>query len=288
METRKPIVLLVEDETYVRQEFTKLLEGEGYDVLACPEPNEALLKIEAADAIDFAIMDMQMPIEKCPWMSLAQSGGGRYAGLAFARRFRKKFPLTPIVFWSNLYERDLREKITRVGHAQLIPKRSGSDPVIDAIAEGVEGISNGTRPRTFIVHGHDETVVKDLVTLLTDEFKFPNPTVLWQSPSFLTTVIEKLERESQNVDLVFVLLTPDDHVVPSGQSEPVFRPRQNVIFELGFFLGLIGRDMGRVIVLFKEPIELPSDIGGVIKINITNGMASAKDEIQREVREWLR
>jgi len=40
------------------------------------------------------------------------------------------------------------------------------------------------------------------------------------------------------------------------------RARQNVIFELGFFYGLLGRYEGRVIALRKGDVEIPSDIHG--------------------------
>lgn len=53
------------------------------------------------------------------------------------------------------------------------------------------------------------------------------------------------------------------------------RARQNVIFELGFFLGVLGRESGRVILLYVNPLELPSDLSGLIYIDVTNGIESA-------------
>lgn len=40
------------------------------------------------------------------------------------------------------------------------------------------------------------------------------------------------------------------------------RARQNVILELGFFLGKLGRK--RVCALYEEGVEIPSDYDGVI------------------------
>ena len=48
------------------------------------------------------------------------------------------------------------------------------------------------------------------------------------------------------------------------------RARQNVIFELGFFIGMLGRH--RVCALYKGGVELPSDLSGVLWIPMdTNG-----------------
>jgi predicted nucleotide-binding protein len=63
-----------------------------------------------------------------------------------------------------------------------------------------------------------------------------------------------------------VLLTADDR---GGLSDTPFekqkpRARQNVILELGFFLGRLGRD--RVCALYEDGIEMPSDYDGVLFI----------------------
>ena len=72
---------------------------------------------------------------------------------------------------------------------------------------------------------------------------------------------------------VFVLLTPDDEVVNPGAPESgTRRARQNVILELGFFLGRLGRESGKILLLHKGPIEIPSDIAGIEYIDITNGI----------------
>ena len=75
------------------------------------------------------------------------------------------------------------------------------------------------------------------------------------------TIIEKFEKHS-DVGFAVVLLTPDDEGALSGQS-PKPRARQNVVFELGFFAGKLGRKYVHAIVRGSD-LELPSDIDGVI------------------------
>lgn len=65
-----------------------------------------------------------------------------------------------------------------------------------------------------------------------------------------------------------MLLTPDDR---GGTNDAPYegqklRARQNVILELGFFMGSLGR--GRVCALYQEGVEIPSDYHGVAFISI--------------------
>ncbi|MFV1949401.1 MAG: TIR domain-containing protein [Anaerolineales bacterium] len=46
----------------------------------------------------------------------------------------------------------------------------------------------------------------------------------------------------------------------------LLRARQNVTFELGFFIGALGRE--RVCALHKGKVEIPSDFSGVLWIRI--------------------
>ena len=72
---------------------------------------------------------------------------------------------------------------------------------------------------------------------------------------------------SSEIDIGFavVLLSPDDiGKLASAASEPTARARQNVIFELGYFVGKLGR--GKVAAIKKGDIEQPTDYDGVVYI----------------------
>lgn len=57
------------------------------------------------------------------------------------------------------------------------------------------------------------------------------------------------------------LLTPDDEGrAKGGNLEP--RARQNVLLELGYFIGCLGRD--KVCALKRGSLEIPSDFAGVV------------------------
>jgi predicted nucleotide-binding protein len=56
------------------------------------------------------------------------------------------------------------------------------------------------------------------------------------------------------------LLTADDVGRAKDATVDNARARQNVVFELGFFFGLLGR--GRVCAVYESGVELPSDLAG--------------------------
>jgi len=121
----------------------------------------------------------------------------------------------------------------------------------------------------FIVHGHDETV-KERVARYIEKLGL-NAIILHEQPNAGRTIIEKFETYS-NVGFAVILLTPDD-VGASRQatSNNQLRARQNVIFELGYFIGKLGRN--RVCALYKQEIELPSDIDGLLYLPLDNSGA---------------
>ena len=92
--------------------------------------------------------------------------------------------------------------------------------------------------RVFIVHGKDEAalgVVEGFLRQVGLE-----PIVLRNQPNAGRTIIEKFE-DYADVSFAVVILTPDDAMrAQSGSHLPTFRPRQNVNFEMGYFLGKLG------------------------------------------------
>ena len=141
--------------------------------------------------------------------------------------------------------------------------------------------------RSFIVHGHDENPKLALKNYLQNTLRWPEPVILAEKPSGGKTIIEKFEDHSQTIDVVFVLLTPDDMGSLVGGLSAA-RARQNVVFELGYFVGKFGRTSGRVILLQKGDLELPSDLAGVIYIDISNGVEATGEKIRKEVAMLVR
>ena len=119
--------------------------------------------------------------------------------------------------------------------------------------------------RIFLVHGHDEGVLHETARFL--EKLQQEVIILREQPNEGRTIIEKFE-EYSDVGFAVVLLTADDRggpeTMPFEEQKP--RARQNVIFELGYFIGRLGRN--RVCGLYTENVEIPSDYSGVLYVQI--------------------
>jgi len=94
------------------------------------------------------------------------------------------------------------------------------------------------------------------------------------------TIIEKFEVEGK-VGFAVVLLTPDDLGKAKDNSDFHQRARQNVILELGYFVGRLGRS--KVCALVRGDLELPSDFAGVVYERFDDGGAW-KFVLGRELR----
>ena len=115
--------------------------------------------------------------------------------------------------------------------------------------------------KIFLVHGHDELALQETGRFL--ERLDQEVIVLREQPNCGRTIIEKFESYA-DVGFAVVLLTGDDRggatATPVEDQKP--RARQNVVFEMGYFIGRLGRN--RVCVLYRPGVEIPSDYSGVL------------------------
>ena len=134
-----------------------------------------------------------------------------------------------------------------------------NQPQIPASAQGNDRPSSN---KVFVIHGRDEgtreTVARFLQTLGLD------PVILQEQVNRGRTIIEKFEYHA-DAQFAVALLTPDDAGSFQGDKNNLKpRARQNVIFELGFFIGRLGRE--GVCALTKGDMEILSDYAGVVYI----------------------
>jgi predicted nucleotide-binding protein len=109
----------------------------------------------------------------------------------------------------------------------------------------------------FLVHGH--AGAEQAVARFLEQINF-KPIILHEQPNQGKTLIEKFEAHS-DVGFAVILLTEDDvGGAKDGEQKP--RARQNVVLELGYFIGRLGRS--RVCALKRGEIEVPSDILGIV------------------------
>jgi len=131
----------------------------------------------------------------------------------------------------------------------------------------------------FVVHGRDKAQLNE-VCLVMKQLGL-KPVVLMEKADRGRTIIEKFEQHS-DVGYAVVLMTPDDEGRLRGTGNLNPRVRQNVIFELGFFYGKLGRQ--NVCAILKEGAEFPSDIQGVI-YKVADPAGAWKLELAKEMKD---
>lgn len=153
-------------------------------------------------------------------------------------------------------------------------------PASPKLEEQIDEIRKSIRnagKKVFVVHGHDKSAYLELARLL--EQWGLQPIILHEKPEGGRTIIEKFEDHASEAGYAFILLTPDDVGGKDGDSlKP--RARQNVIFELGFFIGKLGHE--RVCVLNKG-VEFPSDIHGFAYVEFNKSVEECYAKIRREL-----
>jgi predicted nucleotide-binding protein len=137
-------------------------------------------------------------------------------------------------------------------------------PAADSLDRRAQEVDQkpGTDTSVFIVHGKDEGK-KEAVARFLSTFGF-TPIILHEQANLGRTLIEKFEAHAE-VSFAVVILTGDDSGGPAGHLESArLRGRQNVVFELGYFVGRLGRK--RVCTLYEEGVEIPSDFNGIVYV----------------------
>ncbi|MFZ5876476.1 MAG: TIR domain-containing protein [Nitrospirota bacterium] len=278
-----PKVVLIDDD-YATEILAENLGFRGLDVRRIGSATEARRLIDEIANADAVVLDVIM--EQPEGVAAPKVSGDRNTGMLILRALRERNPDIPVLVFSATNDADLIDTLRAAPNTEFLSK--WSTPSLREFLETVErvaGISRGRhQPKSFIVHGHDEAAKLSVKNYLQNTLRLPEPMILHEQPSIGRTIIEKFEGCAAQTDLVFVLMTPDDRDAdPTGTNDDKRRARQNVIFELGYFLGALGRSSGRVLLLYKGPLELPSDLSGVIYIDISGGVDAAGESIRREL-----
>lgn len=274
------------------------MEGAGYRVFGARSVRQAEeILASHGNEIHYAVIDKMIALVEPKMMEKIEKALRRLdeqivktlhtlaevrSGLYLGKLIRRSYPHIGLIGYSASPDVDeVVDFYRKEGYAFWYSVRDiGYDDIPDRFAET---IARGRQRQIFIVHGHDEDT-KNEVRRYVEDLGLGKPIVLHDQPNLGRAIIEKFEDYARSSDLAFILLTPDDRAwAQADPGEDKARARQNVIFELGYFLGMFRRLKGRVLLLYKGELELPSDIHGLIDISIDGGIRGADEEIRREL-----
>lgn len=164
-------------------------------------------------------------------------------------------------------QRNIANSIALLQEAQRVLREDLADAQHEAEPETAHAEQAAVLSRrVFVVHGHDEGA-RETVARFLEKIGF-EAVILHEQANRGGTVIEKIEA-NRDVGFAVVLLTPDDLGRSIKEDDLKPRARQNVLLELGYFIGHLGRD--KVCALKRGDVELPSDYVGVVWEKMDDG-----------------
>lgn len=263
---QKATILFADNDRQFLKTRKTFLEKAGYKVISAYTPQEAK-RVLNEEGVDLAILDLRLTknrdIKDISGIQVAREAG----------RYVPKIILT--LFPGHKTAREA-----------LKPSFAGLPPAVDYIdkkegpAKLLEAVERALNLRVFLVHGHDDAAIESVARLVENLGLWA--VILKEQASGGRTIIEKFEANS-NVGFAIVLLTPDDVGSLKGRAKQLkSRARQNVIFELGYFIGKLGRK--KVTALYKRGVEIPSDYLG-IECFLMDRAGSWKQLLKREIEE---
>lgn len=132
----------------------------------------------------------------------------------------------------------------------------------EAEVAGLISNASSAAQEIFMVYGHDHSFRSEVEMFLA-KITGVQPVIFDREPSHGSeTVIEKLERLGGRAGFAVVLMTPDDVGSTRNAASVEGRARQNVLIELGWFAGRLGRS--RVRIVRHPDASIPSDLSGIL------------------------
>jgi predicted nucleotide-binding protein len=122
--------------------------------------------------------------------------------------------------------------------------------------------------KVFIVHGRDNEAKQEVSRFI--ETVGLEAIILHEQANEGLTIIEKIEKYSNDADFALILYTACDkgRGIHETKIPARDRARQNVVFEHGYLMAKLGRE--NVCSLVKGEIETPNDISGVVYVELDN------------------
>jgi len=133
--------------------------------------------------------------------------------------------------------------------------------------------------KVFIVYGRTKSHLNEVELFL--RRLHLEPLVLHQQPNGGRTLITKFQDVAKGAGFAVVILAPEDEGRLRGEAVLENRARQNVVFELGFFIGRLGE--GNVCALVPPGVQKPSDFDRVAYVPFGES-TNWERELARELR----
>lgn len=155
-----------------------------------------------------------------------------------------------------------KEKFERGQEPATDSRRKGEGAQIKVMVttQAPERPKPAQKPRLFIgssAEGHD------IAEKIQEGLEHSVESTIWSQGVFGLSAgnLESLVAATKNFDCAVLVLTPDDLKIKRDDTKNT--PRDNVLFELGLFMGALGRSCTYIVYCRDEKLDLPTDLAGV-------------------------
>jgi CheY-like chemotaxis protein len=256
--------LVVDDDAEFGEECCRWLFEHGFDAKYCSNAEQARTILNET-RIDIVLIDLMLP----PSYTVE--------GLNLLRLVRDRYPLVaPLMITQK--ENGVTETVTE---AMLAGAHYFLDKHSTVLFDKLQMLTRELmKKQIFLSHGYNELLKLKLKDFLQTKLR-QTPIILADQPSRGLTIVEKLERASEECWFAVILMTKDDSLKDGG-----VRARQNVVHEIGFFQGKYGRK--NVVLLAERGVEVFSNISGIVRIDFEpDHFGEAFEELRREIEAAL-
>jgi len=264
------IILVADNNQTARNNYRELLSTENFSVLTANSPQKARYILDSGK-IDLALID---------WRLDDNEDENDDSGLQIARDYGNSIPIILMTFFNQEPSHVREVFLPDLDQAAPVDFFLKERDTLDDLLAIVHRILS--KRKVFVIHGHNQTILEEVKTFLAELSL--EVVVLREQPAQGRTIIENLLFHS-DVFYAVALLTDDDVGRSKTDARLLPRARQNVILELGLFLGQLGRH--RVSALVETGVEIPSDLQGVIYISLHADQKNDeewKEKLEAEIR----
>jgi predicted nucleotide-binding protein len=271
-------LLLLEDDVFLAQAISETLCELGVTCSKFSNVRAIEKRLRGAEP-DALVVDLAIPLNGSKLVTNEEARSGFHAGQSVLRYAKQHWPSAAMALITGRPCDDVRRWCASNSIEYFIK------PVERSTLERFLGFRS---TRAFVVHGRN-TVALRMVKSVLEALRI-EPVVLMECASLGRTVIEKCEEVSSSCDCAIVIVSPDDvgRLAGTHKNSELFRTRQNVLFELGYFYGALGRRSGLVVLVEYGDVEIPSDLGGVIRIDGKVTKAKLRQTLAAELAPVLR
>lgn len=145
------------------------------------------------------------------------------------------------------------------------------------------------KPSVFIGSSSEGKLVAEYLQMALDDHC---DSTIWDQGIFGLSqeTLDSLIKATSQFDFAVLVVTADDMVTKRGRRQHA--PRDNVILEIGLFLGALGRERTFIVYCRNHEIQLPSDLAGVTVATYEDrgetGLRAAINPVSVRIREAIR